>query len=70
VVGEYERAFCGSRYAAMAPLFEHCGVQLRMPEAGGRVGFASGLDEQAMTYLGLSSKREVTRRGGLEYGNR
>ena len=27
VVGEYERAFYGSQYAAMAPLFEHYGVQ-------------------------------------------
>jgi len=61
VVGEYERAFYGSQYACMAPLFEHYGVQLWMPEAGGRVDFASEHDEQAMTMLGLSSKREVTR---------
>jgi site-specific DNA recombinase len=61
VVGEYERAFYGSQYAAMAPLFEHYGVQLWMPEAGGRVDFASEHDEQTMTHLGLSSKREVTR---------
>ena len=26
VIGEYERAFYGSQYAAMAPLFEHYGV--------------------------------------------
>jgi hypothetical protein len=45
----------------MAPLFEHYGVQLWMPEAGGRVDFASEHDEQAMTMLRLSSKREVTR---------
>jgi site-specific DNA recombinase len=61
VVGEYERAFYGSQYASMAPLFEHYGVQLWMPEAGGRVDFASEHDEQTMTMLGLSSKREVTR---------
>ena len=61
VIGEYERAFCGAQYASMAPLFEHYGVQLWMPEAGGRVDFASEHDEQAMTILGLSSKREVTR---------
>jgi site-specific DNA recombinase len=61
VVGEYERAFYGSQYAAMAPLFEHYGVQLWMPEAGGRVDYASEHDEQAMTVLGLSSKREVAR---------
>jgi DNA invertase Pin-like site-specific DNA recombinase len=61
VVGEYERAFYGSQYALMAPLFEHYGIQLWMPEAGGRVDFASEHDERAMTVLGLSSKREVTR---------
>jgi DNA invertase Pin-like site-specific DNA recombinase len=61
VVGEYERAFYGSQYAVMAPLFEHYGVQLWMPEAGGRVDYASEHDERAMTVLGLSSKREVAR---------
>ncbi len=61
VVGEYERAFYGSQYEAMTPLFEHYGVQLWMPEAGGRVDYASEHDEQAMTVLGLASKREVTR---------
>jgi len=61
VIGEYERAFYGSQYAAMAPLFEHYGVQLWMPEAGGAVDFSSEHDEQTMTVLGLSSKREVTR---------
>jgi site-specific DNA recombinase len=54
-------AFYGSQYAQMAPLFEHYGVQLWMPEAGGRVDFACERDERAMTVLGLSSKREVTR---------
>ena len=57
VIGEYERAFYGSQYALMAPLFEHYGVQFWMPEAGGRVDFASEHDEQAMLVLGLSSKR-------------
>jgi site-specific DNA recombinase len=61
VIGEYERAFCGSQYASMAPLFEHYGVQLWMPEAGGRVDHASEHDEKTMTVLGLSSKREITR---------
>jgi hypothetical protein len=28
VIGEYERAFYGAKYALMAPLFEHYGVQL------------------------------------------
>ncbi len=61
VIGEYERAFYGSQYALMAPLFEYYGVQLWMPEAGGRVDYASEHDERVMTVLGLSSKREVTR---------
>jgi hypothetical protein len=61
VIGEYEQAFYGSQYAAMAPLFEHHGVQLWMPEVGGRVDYASEHDERAMTVLGLSSKREITR---------
>ena len=61
VIGEYERAFCGAQYASMAPLFEHYGVQLWLPEAGGRVDYRSEHDEQAMTVLGLSSKREITR---------
>ena len=63
VVGEYERAFYGSQYVTMAPLFEHYGIQLWMPEAGGRVDYASEHDEKTMTVLGLSSKREVTRAG-------
>jgi len=61
VVGEYERAFYGSQYAMVAPLLQHYGVQLWMPEAGGRVDFGSEHDEQAMTGLGLSSKREIAR---------
>jgi site-specific DNA recombinase len=61
VVGEYERAFYGSQYAMVTPLLQHYGVQLWTPEAGGRVDFASEHDERAMTGLGLSSKREVTR---------
>jgi len=43
----------------MAPLFEHYGVQLWMPEAGGRVDYQSEHNEKTM--LGLSSKREITR---------
>jgi site-specific DNA recombinase len=61
VIGEYERAFYGSQYASMAPLFEHYGVQLWMPETGGRVDYQSEHDEKTMTMLGLSSKREITR---------
>jgi site-specific DNA recombinase len=33
VVWEYERAFYGSQYAMVAPLLQHYGIQLWMPEA-------------------------------------
>ncbi len=61
VIGEYERAFYGSQYASMAPLFEHYGIQLWMPEVGGGVDWHAEDHEQTMLALGLSSKREITR---------
>jgi site-specific DNA recombinase len=61
VIGEYERAFYGNQYASMAPLFEHYGVSLWMPEVGGRVDWYAEDHEQTMLALGLSSKREITR---------
>jgi len=61
VIGEYERAFYGSQYAAMAPLFEHYGVSLWAPEVGGRIDYHAEDHEQTMLALGLSSRREITR---------
>ena len=61
VVAEYERAFCGNQYASTAPLFEYYGVQLWMPEVGGRVDWHAEDHEQTMLALGLSSRREITR---------
>jgi site-specific DNA recombinase len=61
VMGEYERAFYGGQYATMKPLFEHYGVQLWMPEVGGRVDFAAEDHEETMLVLGYQSKREITR---------
>jgi site-specific DNA recombinase len=61
VIGEYERAFYGSQYASMAPLFEHYGIQLWTPEVGGRIDFHAEDHEQTMLALGLSSRREITR---------
>ena len=55
VIGEYERAFYGSQYASIAPLLEHYGIQLWLPEAGARVGRSED-DEQLMLALGLQSK--------------
>jgi len=51
----------GSQYASMAPLFEHYGVSLWMPEVGGRVDWHAEDHEDTMMALGLSSKREITR---------
>ena len=45
----------------MAPLFEHYGVSLWMPEVGGRVDWHAEDHEQTMLAFGLSSKREITR---------
>jgi hypothetical protein len=45
----------------MAPLFEHYGIGLWMPEIGGRVDWHAEDHEQTMLALGLSSKREITR---------
>jgi hypothetical protein len=61
VVGEYERAFYGSQYALMTPLFEHYGISLWMPEVGGRVDWHAEDHEETMLALGLSSKREIAR---------
>ena len=61
VIGEYERAFYGSQYASVAPLFEHFGVTLWAPEVGGRINWHDEEHEQTMLALGLSSKREITR---------
>ena len=61
VIGEYERAFYGNQYASMAPLFEHYGIGLWMPEVGGQVDWHAEDHEQTMLALGLSSKREITR---------
>ena len=61
VIGEYKRAFYGSQYTLMAPLFEHYGVQLWLPEVGGPVNFSSEGHEPAMLALGIQSKREITR---------
>jgi hypothetical protein len=61
VIGEYERAFYGGQYAAMAPLFEHYGIQLWTPESSGPIDFQADQHEQMMLALGWQSKREITR---------
>jgi hypothetical protein len=61
VIGEHERASYGGQYAAMAPLFEHYGIQLWTPESSGPIDFLAGQHEQMMLALGWQSKREITR---------
>ena len=61
VIGEYERAFYGGQYASMAPLFEHCGIQLWTPEVGGQVDWHADDHEETMLALGLQSRREIAR---------
>ena len=61
VIGEYERAFYGSQYASMAPLFEHYGIQLWTPEVGGRIDFGAQDHEETMLALGFQSKKEIIR---------
>src|SRR5690349_23024854 len=61
VIGEYERAFYGSQYVSMAPLFEHYGIGLWMPEVGGRVDWHAEDHEDPMLALGQLSKREIIR---------
>ncbi len=45
----------------MAPLLEHYGIQLWLPEVGGRIDFGAEDHEQTMLALGFQSKREITR---------
>jgi hypothetical protein len=61
VAGEYDRAFYGGQYTQVAPLFEHYGVQLWTPEAGGPVDFQAPGHELLMVAMGMASKREITR---------
>ncbi|GAA2133321.1 hypothetical protein GCM10009760_09370 [Kitasatospora kazusensis] len=61
IIGSSERAFYGSQFAAMAPLFEHFGVALWVPELGGVVDPALAGHEELMVLLGILAKREIVR---------
>ncbi|WP_231648451.1 recombinase family protein [Saccharothrix sp. NRRL B-16348] len=61
VVGEYERAFCGRQFEDLVPVFEESGVQVWLPEAGGRVDFTDDAHSTLMKVLGAQSEREVMR---------
>lgn len=61
IVGSSERAFYGNQFAAMAPLFEHYGVEVWVPELGGAIDPQIAGQEELMILLGILSKREITR---------
>lgn len=61
VVGEYERAFSGPQFMALAPLFERRGVRVWLPEAGGPVDVGSPEHRMLISVLGAQSQREAVR---------
>lgn len=61
VIGSNERAFCGNHYSLVAPLLASHGVQLWMPELGGRVDPSIDTVEELMDLLGILSRRESMR---------
>ncbi|WP_371482749.1 hypothetical protein [Kitasatospora sp. NBC_00315] len=61
VIGSSERAFYGSQFTAMAPLFERYGVAVWLPELGGAVDPKVAGHEELMVLLGILAKREIVR---------
>lgn len=59
MVGEFARAFGAPiQYSSIYPLFQHFGVELWLPEIGGRVDFTSTTTEMLLGMLGGTSKQE------------
>ncbi|WP_026122272.1 recombinase family protein [Nocardiopsis halotolerans] len=52
VIGEPQRAFYGSQFTMTSPVFEHYGVQLRVPEIGGPIDPANEAHELIMSVYG------------------
>ena len=62
VVGEYERAFAsGDQFTGVAAVLAGLGVEVWLPEAGGRVDVDSPAHAALVTVLGAQSQREVLR---------
>jgi len=62
VMGEYERVFAtGDQFSDVASRLGKAGVQVWLPEAGGRVDVASPAHQALVTVLGAQSQREVLR---------
>lgn len=61
VVGEPARAFYGNQFSLTFPVIDHYGVELWVPEVGGRVNPGSEAHEMLMSVFGGMSKGERTR---------
>jgi site-specific DNA recombinase len=61
VIGEPQRAFSGNQYGLTAPLLWHYGVELWVPEVGGRVDPESEAHDLVMSLFGGLSKAERAR---------
>jgi site-specific DNA recombinase len=61
VVGEYERAFCGTQLLRVMPLLERHGVQVWLPELDGPFHLADVEHRATIRALGAYARREVVR---------
>lgn len=61
VIGEYERAFYGDQFTQLSAMLDYFGVQLWLPEAGGRVDLGDPMHRALVTVLGAQSQWEVLR---------
>jgi hypothetical protein len=61
VTGEPHRAFHGNQFGLNAPLFQHYGVELWVPETGGLLDPENEAHELVMSVFGGMSKGERTR---------
>ena len=61
VIGEPQRAFSGAQFALTFPLFVHHGIELWVPEVGGRVDPDSEAHDLVMSLFGGLSKAERAR---------
>ncbi|GAB2775410.1 recombinase family protein [Streptomyces daliensis] len=61
VIGEPQRAFYGNQFGLTFPVFVHYGVQLWVPEVGGRIDPDSEAHDLVMSVFGGMSKAERNR---------
>lgn len=61
VIGEPHRAFYGNQFSLTFPVFSHYGIELWVPEVGGRVDPGSEAHDMVMSIFGGMSKGERMR---------